>query len=239
MDNTLNIVIPACGYGRRFQDVGIWLTKPLIKVFDRTLIDWSVSSLGLKGNYIFIIREEDQIKFSLASYLRDTFGRCQIIQLKEGTEGAACTVLKATKYINNDNPLLVANCDQYIEWNPNSFFNKIVNFKADGGILTFNADHPKWSYVRLNDQELVAEVAEKKVISNHASVGVYYWKKGKYFVDSAKRMIDLEDRVNNEFYIAPSYNYCIEDGARIIHYPVRRMLGLGTPEDLEQFRENY
>ena len=151
------------------------------------------------------------------------------------TKGAACTTLLAKKLINNDNPLIIANSDQFIEWNSSKTMYKFISKKADGGILTFDSIHPKWSYAKTDKNGNVLEVAEKKVISNHATVGVYFWKRGSDYVNYAQEMIKKNIRVKNEFYVCPVFNEAIKDNKKIIIENVDEMWGLGTPEDLELF----
>ena len=111
--------------------------------------------------------------------------------------------------------------------------------KFDGGILTFKSTHPKWSYAKLGDNGFVTEVAEKKPISNIATVGVYYWSKGSNYVKYTEQMIEKNIRTNNEFYVCPVYNEAIGDGKNIKVFDVPKMWGLGTPEDLNNFISNY
>lgn len=233
MRNRINIVVPMLGQAKRFQAAGIWTAKPLVKARGKTLIEWSMKSLGIRGNYIFLIREMDEHRFGLEQYLRETFGSCVVIKTDKPTEGTTCSSLLASRFIDNNTPLIITNCDQYYEWNPNSFFRKLFNYNADGGILTFNNDHPKRSYARLNDEGLIAEVAENKVISDHAAVGTYYWLKGKFFVDAAYKMMrDETKRVNNEWDVPLTFNECIEDGARIINFDVNSAKVFKNREDL-------
>ena len=163
---------------------------------------------------------------------------CKIIELDKVTEGAACTTLLAKKYINNDKPLMIANSDQFIRWNSSRSLYNFYSKKYDGAILTFEAIHPKWSYAKCDENNIVTEVAEKNVISKNATVGVYYWKQGSDYVKFAEQMIKKNIRTNDEFYIAPSYNEMIETNKKILHYPIAEMRGLGTPEDLSRFLEN-
>ena len=111
----------------------------------------------------------------------------------------------------------------------------IQNKNYHGAILTFNSIHPKWSYVKVDENNLVTEVAEKKVISNKATVGIYYWKHGSDYVEYAKRMIKKNIRTNNEFYVCPVFNEAIEDKKIIKSIKIDQMTGLGTPEDLDIF----
>ena len=151
------------------------------------------------------------------------------------TEGAACTTLLAKEYIDNEQPLIMANSDQFLEWNSNEFMYKMQEQNAEGGIVTFTATHPKWSFAKLDELGYVTEVAEKNPISNIATVGVYYWQKGSDYVKYAERMIDKNIRVNNEFYVCPVFNQALQDGKKIRTYQIEKMWGLGTPEDLMSY----
>lgn len=236
IDNNLNILIPMAGYGSRFLKAGYTFPKPLIEIENKPMIQWVIECLNINANYIFIIQKKHQTNFNIRSLLNTLRPNCKIIEINKVTEGAACTALLAKKFINNDNPLLIANSDQYFEWSSNKTMYEFTNKKLDGGILTFEAYHPKWSYAKINDDtNLVTEVAEKNVISKHATVGVYYWKKGSDFVRYAEKMIEENTRVNSEFYICPVYNEAIKDNKRISISKVNKMHGLGTPEDLHAF----
>ena len=164
---------------------------------------------------------------------------CKIVEIDHLTNGAASTVLLAKKYIDNDYPLIICNSDQYFQWNSSSTMYKFKKTNVDGGILCFNALHPKWSYAKCDDRGMVIEVAEKKVISNNATVGFYYWKHGKDYVFYANQMIKKNIRVNNEFYVCPVFNEAIKDGKKIITNNVSKMYGLGTPEDLNFFIQDF
>ena len=160
---------------------------------------------------------------------------CKIIEIDQVTEGAACTTLLAKKHINNSNPLIISNSDQYIEWNSAKTMYEFISKKVDGGILTFDSVHPKWSYAKCDNNNNVLEVAEKKVISNNATVGIYYWKSGANYVKFAEQMIRKNIRVNNEFYVCPIFNEAINAKNKIMISKVDKMFGLGTPEDLSFF----
>jgi dTDP-glucose pyrophosphorylase len=181
------------------------------------------------------VQKEHYERYNLQYLLNLISPNCKIVQVDGVTEGAACTTLLAKEYINNDEPLLTANSDQFIDWNSNEFLYSMQAEGVDGGILTFESMHPKWSFAKLDDEGFVSEVAEKKPISNKATVGVYYWAKGSDYVKYAERMICLNKRVNNEFYVCPVFNEAIEDKKKIKTFDIEKMWGLGTPEDLEVF----
>tara|TARA_A100001011_G_scaffold334250_1_gene362490 strand:+ start:57 stop:1433 length:1377 start_codon:yes stop_codon:yes gene_type:complete len=238
-DNELNVVIPMAGEGSRFVKAGYTFPKPMIEIHQKPMIQLIVESLGLKGNFFFIVRSDHIKKYNINSLLKIISPNCKIIVIDKLTEGAACTVLLAKKYINNKKPLVIANSDQFIEWSASKTMYNFSNKKIDGGILTFDSVHPKWSYAKLGKNEVVTEVAEKKVISKHATAGIYYWKKGQEFVKYAEKMIKKNIRVNKEFYVCPVFNQAILDKKIIKIQDVDSMWGLGTPEDLDYFLKYY
>ena len=234
-DKDMNILIPMAGAGKRFADAGYMFPKPIIEIRNKPMIQWVIDSLKINANYIFIVQKEHQEKFNIKSVLKILKPNCKVIELDEITEGAACTTLLAKKYINNNKPLIIANSDQFIKWNSSRSLYNFNSKKYDGAILTFEAIHPKWSYAKCNKNKFVTEVAEKKVISKNATVGVYYWKKGSQYVKYAEQMIKKNTRVNNEFYVCPVFNEAIKDKKKIVIEQVDEMHGLGTPEDLNNF----
>jgi len=234
-----NILIPMAGAGSRFANAGYTFPKPLIEVGHKPMIQVVVENLNINANYIYLVQKEHYEKYNLKYLLNLITPNCKIVQVDGVTEGAACTTLLAKEFIDNDKHLLIANSDQFVEWDSNNFYYSTVGDKIDGSILTFESTHPKWSFVRLNEEGNVIELAEKKPISNIATVGIYCWTKGSDYVKYAEQMIEKNIRVNNEFYVAPVYNEAIADGKKIKTYNIEKMWGLGTPEDLNHFIENF
>ena len=235
----MNIIIPAAGAGTRFVNAGYTFPKPLIDVNGKPMVQVVVENLNIDANYIYIVQNEHYEKYNLKYLLNMITPDCTIVTIDEVTEGAACTTLLAKEYINNDDPLLIANSDQYIHWNSVDFMYSMSAGSVDGGLLTFRSTHPKWSYVKLDESLYICEVAEKKVISDIATVGIYYWAKGSDYTKYAEQMIDKNIRVNNEFYIAPVYNEAISENKKIKNFDVDEMWGLGTPEDLQRFLKDH
>jgi HAD superfamily hydrolase (TIGR01509 family) len=238
IDKNLNVVVPMAGAGSRFAAVGYTFPKPLIDVRGKPMIQVVVEALNIQANFVYIVQREHYEKYNLKHMLNLITPDCKIVCVDGITEGAAVTVLKAQEHIDNDNKLLIVNSDQYVEWNSNQVMYAFNNDEIDGGIVTFENTHPKWSYVRLDQQGFVSEVAEKKVISNKATVGMYYWRKGSDFCRYAHQMIDRNIRVNNEFYVAPVYNQAIADRLKIRIKDIDKMWGLGTPEDLNTYLQH-
>lgn len=199
------------------------------------MIQLVLNNLKAEGQYTFVVRSEHYQQYALKHMLPLLAPGCNVVQVDALTEGAACTTLLARDYIDDNRPLLIANSDQFVNWDARDFYHRITNSDADGAILTFRSTHPKWSYVKVDADGYVTELAEKQPISNLATVGIYYWRRGSDYVKYADQMIAANERVNNEFYVAPVYNRAIADGKKIITYDVKAMWGLGTPEDLNQF----
>jgi beta-phosphoglucomutase-like phosphatase (HAD superfamily)/dTDP-glucose pyrophosphorylase len=238
-DSRLNVLIPMAGAGSRFAQQGYTFPKPLIEVNGKPMIQVVVENLNIEAHYIFIVQQEHYEKYKLNYLLNLIAPNCDIVQVNGITEGAACSTLLAKEFINNDRPLIMANSDQYIDWNSNECMYAFTADEIDGGILTFESTHPKWSYAKVGVDGFVNTVAEKKVISNEATVGIYYWKRGSDYVKYAEQMIDKDIRVNNEFYVCPVFNEAIDDGKKIKVKRVENMWGIGTPEDLDTFLKNH
>lgn len=237
-DETLNVLIPMAGAGSRFEQAGYTFPKPLIDVNGKPMIQVVVENLNIKANFIYVVQKSHREKYNLDTLLNLITPNCKIIETEGVTEGAACTALLAKEYIDSNSPLFFANSDQFVEWDSNEFMYKMNETNADGGIVSFRATHPKWSFAKLNEVGLVTEVAEKNPISDIATVGYYYWKHGSDFVKYAEEMIEKNIRVNNEFYVCPVFNQAIEDGKEIRTFDIPKMWGLGTPEDLNYYLEN-
>jgi HAD superfamily hydrolase (TIGR01509 family) len=239
-DPSLSVLIPMAGAGSRFEQAGYSFPKPLIDVRGRPMIQVVTDNLSFDSPHIFIVQQQHRDKYNLDNLLPLIIkNKTSIIDIEGVTEGAACTTLLAKDLINNDHPLIIANSDQYVNWNSSEFMYKMQEQNVDAGILTFKSTHPKWSFVKIDNDGFVTEVAEKNPISNIATVGIYYWKKGSDYVKYAEQMIKQNKRFNNEFYVCPVFNEAIADGKKIITYDIKDMWGLGTPEDLQYFLNNY
>lgn len=238
-NDRMNVLIPMAGAGTRFEKTGFTFPKPLIDVNGKPMIQYVVENLSVKANFIFIVQKLHREKYNLDSLLNLIVPNCKILEVDSLTEGAACTALIAKELINNNEPLFFANSDQYVEWKSEEFFYKMQESDCDGGIVTFESTHPKWSFAKINELGYVTEVAEKNPISNLATVGFYYWKHGSDFVKYAEDMIKKNIRVNNEFYVCPVFNQAIEDNKKIITFNINKMWGLGTPEDLDYFLKEH
>jgi UDP-N-acetylglucosamine diphosphorylase / glucose-1-phosphate thymidylyltransferase / UDP-N-acetylgalactosamine diphosphorylase / glucosamine-1-phosphate N-acetyltransferase / galactosamine-1-phosphate N-acetyltransferase len=236
----INIVIPMAGEGSRFAKAGYPKPKPFIDVLGKPMIQRVLENLDLPEANFFLLARKDHLLHEpeLVQFLIANFN-VQFIPVDKLTEGTACTVLFARKFIDNQIPLLIANSDQIVDISMNNFVHDCHERGLDGSILTFTDIelNPKWSFAKVDDSGVVTEVQEKKAISEFATVGIYYFSRGDIFVSSAIDMIINNDRVNNEFYTCPVYNYAISEGAKIGIYNIdfSKMHGIGTPEDLNKY----
>lgn len=238
--NNIDIIIPCAGNGQRFLEAGYKLPKPMIDVLGKPMIQRVIENLDVDGKYHFIVQKEHQKKYGISDLLKSLKKDCNVIEVEQKTDGAACSVLLAEKYLNADSELIITNCDQIFEWDKNKFLE--LSKLYDGMLLCHEDKNTKWSYCIgdiENDVMNVNSIVEKpKEIPNHsyANVGFYYWKKSSRFCQDAKNMIASNDRVNGEFYIAPVYNQLISSEKKNVAAVLcKEMWGIGTPEDLEKF----
>lgn len=237
----LNILIPMAGLGSRFAKDGYELPKPLLPVHGRSMIEVVIQNIKpcRPHRFIFICQEAHLKDYPLEPVLRGAGPHTEIIAIDGVTEGAACTTLLASHLIDSPNPLMIANCDQYVATSIDVYLGAMDVGGYDGFLMTMTAHDPKWSFVKKDSCGEVVGVVEKKVVSDEATVGIYNFRHGNEYVCAARQMIAANDRTNNEFYVAPTYNYLVREGVRIGYLNIgpdsAAMFGLGVPEDLEYF----
>jgi len=239
----MNVVIPLAGKGSRFlnesdRNQEYKKPKPLIKIKGRIMIEWALSSFNLSENdqLIFILRQDHIDNFKIDDELKKVFGdNIKILIQNTPPIGMATTCLLAKEYINNDEPLLITDADNYMHGQRLMEEIEKNRKNIDGIIPVFYGNNTKWSYSKLNEEGYVEETAEKLQISRNAHIGSYYFSKGKNFVWATEEMIEEGDKTNGEYYVAPVYNYLIRRGKRIVLIRPRFAHGLGTPKDVEKF----
>lgn len=240
MKNKINIVIPMAGEGSRFKNAGYKKPKPFINVLKKPMICHVLDNLNIENaQFILLTRSEHYYcEEKIVNEIKQRYP-CEFVLIDKLTEGAACSVLYSHRLINNDTPLLIANSDQIVDIDINDFLHNSEKRNLDGSALCFEDNDKKWSYAKLDINGFICEIREKEIISKNATVGIYYFKKGSDFTNSAIDMIIQNDRVNNEFYVAPVYNYSIKQGGKFGIYTIdkNKMHGIGTPEDLDKYIE--
>jgi len=239
----LQILIPMAGRGSRFARVGYTLPKPLIPVLGKSMIKYVIDNLHVKSaTWHFVCLKDHIEKFKidkeLIRYISDKDGKVSVIAQHGLKQGAACSASLAFKHLDKESPLMLANSDQFVDLNIYDFLASGLN--CDGAMMTFKSQHPKWSYASVKDG-FVSQVKEKVVISDNATSGIYLWNRAQDFIDGVNDMVKAGDMHNNEYYVAPSYNYCIKRGKKYRLFEIKRnaMWGLGTPEDLIRFVDHY
>ena len=233
----MNILIPMAGAGARFNKVGYGLPKPLIDVNGKPMIQRVVENLKINGKYIFVARKEHCDRYDLNNLLNKISPNCEIVISDGLTEGQACSALLAEEHINNSEPLLIVNSDNYFIWDMENWLNSVQNPNVDGMIFTFkdSTGSTNWSYAKVDENDNVLEIREKEPISDNALAGAFYWRQGIKFVEYTNQMISQNIRYNNEFYIAPVYNQAIASNKIIKNYTISNMKSMGTPEELKSF----
>lgn len=230
------------GAGSRFHQAGYSVPKPLIKVFEKTMIRTSVDTLKLKGidcNYIFVARryKEQEHNEALKKELLSIDPEATIVYVNELTEGSACTCLLAKDRMCKDLPLFIFNCDQVFNFSKrtvDTIYN-VVNSNLNGAVITWKDTNPKNSFCEVSENCLCYNFTEKQPVSDNALIGFHYWKKTSDFISSAEKMIEQKLKFNNEYYIAPTYNFL----DKIINIPITKdeCYLIGTPADLDYYLE--
>jgi NDP-sugar pyrophosphorylase family protein len=234
----MNILIPMAGLGSRFPSHTYPMPKPLIEVNGKPMIAKAIQSLNLEGNYFFVLAK-NQFTELVKETIQSLKPGSKFFEIDYVTEGPANSALLFRNEIDNDQELVIANCDQIMEWNSANFLHNVRLY--DGAVVTYHTDTDKNSYARLDKNGMVVEIREKEVISNVSLNGIHYWKKGSTFVSSADKMIELQDRApNGEFYIGPTFNHMIKQGLKvgIYHIPNEQHHPVGVPDDLKKYLEH-
>jgi hypothetical protein len=237
MNIPVQLIIPLAGEGKRFQD-RYSCPKPLINIRGERMISLAFRTLSISHDRaVFIIRKEHDIDGILTKTIHDITADAKIVGINSLTDGPCCTALLAKPHLDPELPLVIANCDQVMRWDGDRFIRFCQMEDYDGVLVTYHENTPKNSYARLNNRGDVVEVREKQQISCVSLNGIHYWKKARYFLESASKMILEDERTNGEFYIAPTYNYMIESGKRvgIYHIPNEQHWAIGVPDDLDRY----
>ena len=241
----IKVIIPMAGAGSRFVKQGYTVPKPFIDIAGRMMIERVLDGVRLQNaEYILIIQENILNEYiNIVNYLKNNY-KIKFSTVKRLTQGASCTALSVYKYINSDDNVVFVDSD-------NIFSNKLFNLfiddarlrSLDGSLLTFVSNDSCFSYAELDRNGYVIKTKEKEVISNHAIAGAYFFKKGKYFVDSAIEMLIYGDKIKNEYYMSNVYNYMIMNKyiVGVFDIPYSTIDCVGTPEYLNRFlvKNNY
>lgn len=239
----LNILMPIAGRSGFFDSPEYQYPKPLIEIKGKTMIEWAVNDyLKVKEDkrFIFIVNTADCAKYHIDRVLSLlTDNQCEIIRLEKETKGAACSALMAIDYIDNDDKLVIGNSDQIFDINLNDVLKHFEKRNVDAGVISFNTVHPRWSYVRLTEDQKIIEAAEKRPLSKEAVAGFYYFNKGKFFIESAMNSIEKGASVEGAYYIAPVFNELILQSKNLEVYKINnnKYHTFYSPQKIEEFEQ--
>jgi HAD superfamily hydrolase (TIGR01509 family) len=241
----IQIIIPMAGEGSRFRTAGYTVPKPFIEVLGKPMIQWvieNVHSSDYQLEYIFLCRKSHIEQYDAIGLFNSLGIHYSIVPVETLTEGAACTVLLAKDKLSLEDPMVIVNSDQFLEWDANIFYTCLLNPTYDGIISTFYSPDPsdtKWSFVKVTPDLFISEVAEKVWLGPNATTGIYGWKKASDFIHYANTMIAKNIRTKNEFYVCPVYNEAIQDNKKLRTLDCKKLWGLGIPEDLDIFIQRF
>lgn len=205
----MNIIVPIAGPNKSVNETEY--IKSLQEIERKTVLQYTFEYLkSLQAEHtIVIIKREDAVRYHLDDVARLMDSTVEVVIAEGQTMGAACTCMLAIDRINLDEPLLIAGSDQMLTVPPERIVEEFRQKNYDGGVVVFDDIHPRWSFVRVDENDLVIEAAEKRPISRNASAGLYYFKQAGFFFESAKRMILKDAQVDGSYYICPVYNEMI------------------------------
>jgi len=197
--------------------------KILTEINNRTLLEYSqdiFSTLEEEHKSLFVVPADKLAKLALTNIIELISPHAVIIPLQGMTKGAVCSSMMAIDEINLDDELIIASADHYINDNLQQVLEYFRSLEADAGVLTFESVHPKWSFVKANDEGYVIQTAEKNAISRNAVAGLYYFKKGADFIEAAKELIRKDNSIDNNFYLSSSLNEMVLKGKKIVMRPL-------------------
>jgi NDP-sugar pyrophosphorylase family protein len=219
----LKIIIPLAGSSELFTNSGYFYPKPLIEINGIPMIQHviqNIETISVPCQFIFIIKDNEAVKYHLDNTLRLLSPGCEIVRLKKDTKGGLCSVLMAIEKIDDNDSIIILNGDQIIEENFNVIYQFWVQNNAHAGVVTFNSVHPRWSYVRTEDGQVV-QTAEKNPISTNAIAGYYYFLQASTFFDCAFQVIKNDVQLDGVYFISPVLNEYVLRNQKVITYPIR------------------
>lgn len=211
----MNILIPIAGDSLKLNNNHYM--NSLYEISNKTIIEHIYESLNRipDANFIFVLKKSDVKAYCIDRIVKLIVPNAKIFISCESTQGSACTCLLSIDYIDTEEPLLIAGINQVITRDWSQIVKEYINNDYDGAVVVFDSIHPKWSYVKIGEDNLVMEASEKIPISRFATTGQFYFKKGADFVEAAKKMIIKGITFNEQYYVSPTFNEMILMGKRI------------------------
>lgn len=236
----IHLIMPMGGAGTRFFKNGFNIPKPLINIHDKPFFYWATQSIAQHIDVLditFVILKEHIEKYEIDKEIKKYYPNAKIIIIPEVLNGAVLTCIEGVKEINDDNPIIFNDCDHAFISNDFNNFCKSANFELyDGALLTFNSDDPKYSYLKLDNNDNVIETVEKKVVSNNAICGAYYFKNKKLFLDSSSEY--LKECNYSEYFVSGVYNIMAKNKKKIHNFKCEIHVPFGTPNEYYEALNN-
>lgn len=237
----MQILLPMGGSDENFRQHGYAYAKPLIEIAGQPLVQHALAPLqkARPSRIIFVIRKEDELRFFLRDVLRLLEPGAVVIRADGPTAGAACTALLAIEHIDTDEELVIANADQVLDFDLAEVIDRFRARALDAATVVFDSVHPRWSFVKTDADGMVVEAAEKRPISRDATAGIYYFRKGRFFVEAATNMIRKDASVNGGFFVCPSLNELVLAQMRVGVERIdrSRYISLATPPAVEEYEQ--
>lgn len=239
----LKIIIPLAGSSEIFQKAGFPYPKPLIEIKGKPMIEWVIErtkSIKIPNQIIFIIKEEDAIKFHLDNTLKLLDSYCEIVKIKKDTKGALCSVLMSVDKIENDDAILILNSDQIINADLSEINEHWLEKQSDVGVVTFKSVHPRWSYA-LSEADNIIQTEEKNPISKMAIAGYYYFNSAKLFFECAFQTIINDVQNDGMFFISPVINEFILRNKKVnfFHIDNQNYHSFYSPKLITEFETSF
>ena len=239
----LHIIMPMAGEGSRFAKAGWTTPKPLIELRGVPLFQRAIGSVALPGvemKYSFVVRQEHIDNQHIDRMIQDILPEARIFSVLKTTRGAVETCLVAEAAIDDDDAVVVMDCDlEFRSVGYNQLVSKALSLPADeadgGALVSFESDNPRYSYVLVDDDGRVLRTAEKEPISNHALCGAYFFGSGKDFKRIAHQLLDDGTHGKAEFYVSLLYNYLLAEGKIVRLATMEEYYSYGTPEELKNY----
>lgn len=242
-------IILLSGQSNRFIEKG-YPVKPLIEIDKKIILEYVVESIKEQQedykNYIFVVKDTDVSKYNLISLIQEKFKGSTVYTIREHTKGPVYSVMQIFSLIKDEEEVLISYCDLYIKWDVDRFIENVRKEKCDGCIVSHVGWHPhriynnSFAYMKVDGTKML-EIKEKQhytanPINEYASGGIYYFSKGSYIKKYFEKLFNLNEKVNNEFYVTMVYNLMVKDKLKVIHHDSENYVCLGTPKDVEIFK---
>lgn len=251
------ILIPMAGAGQRFADAGYQVHKPAIMTIDRftgeekpmvVCATGDLPGVAEDGSNVIYVDRTFHKEDGVEDVIRQYYPKAQFITIDHLTEGQACTCMLAEEYLNPQEPLLIAGCDNGMDINTEAF--EQLAGECDCIVFTYRhneavlANPNAYGWMITDDSDNITGTSIKKAISDTpmedpAVVATFWFREARIFLEATKKMIAENDRINNEFYVDQTVKHVLDLGYKAKIFDIDRYVGWGTPADYEGYQKSY